>query len=97
MQRIMPLPTLTEEPEGQLCLRCSCEMVPGLLDLRQQPFPLEWLKMIPELNGPGGRNVYGWGADAARSSDQRRAVDQSRLRVVALRCPECGTLELRAQ
>jgi hypothetical protein len=65
--------------------------------VRQQSFPLEWVMQIPELNGPGGKNVYGWGADAARSSDQRREVEKSRRPVIAMRCPECGMLQLHTQ
>ena len=71
-------------------------MVPGKLDIRQHPFPIEWVAQIDELNGPEGRNVFGWGPEAKRSEALRREVEASRRIVSALRCTTCGTLELRA-
>ncbi|QBM76629.1 hypothetical protein E2E30_13245 [Sphingomonas sp. AAP5] len=91
----MPAPTPETESSPSLCLRCDGQLTRGHLRIEQQPFPVEWVIEVAELNGPGGRNVYGWGAKAERSSDQRRLVEESRSLVTAMRCTECGMIELR--
>ena len=85
-------------PKDQLlkCLRCSSAMLPGFLSVQQQSFPFEWVMQLAELNGPDGRNVYGWGDDARRSSGQRLQIEASRRRVTAMRCEGCGMIELKA-
>lgn len=78
------------------CLRCSSPMESGFLHIEQGGFPIKWIVEVPELNGPKGRNVYGWGEDAKRSSAQRRVIKASRRPVKAMRCMKCGMLELNA-
>ena len=92
----MPEPQAMTGDEALTCLRCSGHMVAGALTVQQQPFPVEWVMQITALNGPQGRNVYGWGPEAERSKGQRREVEASRSAVVAMRCTACGMIELRA-
>ena len=92
----MPELQAATEDEALICLRCSGHMVAGSLIIRQQPFPIEWVMQVAGLNGPDGRNVYGWGPEAERSKVQRREVEASRSAVVAMRCAACGMIELRA-
>lgn len=92
----MPAPKPETESSPWVCLRCGGEWTRGHLRIEQQPFPVEWVIEIAELNGPQGRNVYGWGASAEQSSKQRRLVEESRSLVTAMRCTDCGMIELRA-
>lgn len=78
------------------CLRCSGLMQAGFLHAQQQTFPLEWVALIEELNGPEGENVYGLGQRARRSRELRNRLDASRHRVTAFKCAACGSIELVA-
>lgn len=91
----MPVPKPSTEDVSSKCLRCAGVLTRGFLRIEQQPFPVEWVKEVAELNGPQGRNVYGWGVSAEQSSKQRRQVEESRSLVTAMRCTDCGMLELR--
>lgn len=93
---MMPGLSSVATDEVSACLRCSGHLIAGSLTLQQQPFPVEWVMQIVALNGPGGRNVYGWGPEAERSKAQRREVEASRSEVMAMRCTSCGMIELRA-
>lgn len=86
-----------EDPQApRRCLRCSGTMKAGFVNAEQQTFPLEWVELIEELNGPEGENVYGVGERARRSRELRDRLDASRRRVTAFRCAGCGSVELVA-
>ena len=71
-------------------------MQEGRLNVKRQTFPIEWIAIIPGLNGPQGKNVVGWGSDAQASKIEREQLEKSRRPISAWRCVRCGRLELRA-
>lgn len=79
-----------------VCSRCGQPMEEGKLHIEQQPFPLEWVKLIAGLNDGTGRSVFGWGRAAAESKARRAAWNASRKSITAVRCTTCGNVELFA-
>ncbi|MDP4006628.1 hypothetical protein [Methylobacterium sp. NEAU K] len=75
------------------CIRCGASMQEGQLNIKQQTFPIEWVEVIPGLNDAQGTAVVGWGAAAQESKIKRKQLENSRRRISAWRCIQCGKLD----
>ncbi|WP_128962063.1 hypothetical protein [Bradyrhizobium guangzhouense] len=78
------------------CARCDGPMQDGLVNMQQQPFPIEWCEIVAGLNDGHGKAVLGWGAAARESRAKRKQLETSRKAISAKRCVQCGKLEVYA-